>query len=202
MQTQRIERDDEPFNIADRAAANLRFIRSAMEGASRFTDVSGIGIVGIGISALVAALVAARQTSQAASILVWEGEAAVAIAIGLAGTVHKARTHWWRLLAAPARRFALGLTPPLIAGGVLTMVLQQRGMYELLPGLWLIVYGAAVTAAGAFSVRILPILGASFMVVGALACLTPMAWAPWLLGVGFGGLHIVFGSIIARRYGG
>lgn len=191
-----------PPRLADRAADNLRFIRSAMESSSRFTDVSGVGMLLIGVSAVAAALVAAAQPSAGAAVLVWEAEAVIAVTLGLLGTLHKARGRRQRLLAAPARKFALGLAPPLVAGGVLTIVLQRAGLLEFLPGMWLVVYGAAVAAAGAFSVRVLPALGCCFMAVGVAVFLAPSAWAWWLLGLGFGGLHIVFGAIIARRYGG
>lgn len=189
----------EPPHLAERAADNLRFIRSAMESSSRFTDVSGVGMVLIGMTA---AAIAAAASSQATAVLVWEAEAVVAVTIGLLATLRKAQGGWERLLAAPGRKFLLGLAPPLAAGGVLTVVLQRDGLLDLLPGMWLVVYGAAIASAGAFSVRILPTLGFCFMLIGTIAFLAPPSAAPWLLGAGFGGLHIVFGAIIARRYGG
>jgi len=191
-----------PRHLADRAEDNLRFIRSAMEGSSRFTDVSGTGMVLIGVSAVPAAIIAAAQPTEAAAVLVWEAELAVAVTIGLLATLRKAGGHWARLLAAPARKFALGLAPPLAAGGVLTLVLQREGLLDLLPGMWLLVYGAAIAAAGAFSVRILPALGFAFMAIGALAFVVDPGWSHWLLGLAFGGLHIACGVTIARRYGG
>lgn len=194
--------DDAPPQLAERAADNLRFIRSAMESSSRFTDVSGVSMVLIGVTGLIAAVVASMQPTARAAVLAWEGAAIVAVTLGLLGTLYKARHHRERLLAAPARKFALGLAPPLAAGGVLTIAMQRAGTYELLPGMWLVVYGAAVAAAGAFSVRILPALGFAFMATGTIALLAPAGWANALLGVGFGGLHIVFGATIARRYGG
>ncbi len=201
MQRQAVSPSSEPPRLADRAADNLRFIRSAMESSSRFTDISGVGMLLIGLSAVLATAVAAPQSSARAEILVWEAEAVIAVSIGIVGTIYKARNHWEHLLAGPARKFLLTLAPPLAAGGILTVALQREGLFELLPGMWLVVYGAAMAAAGASSVRILPALGFSFMAIGTLAFLAP-SWSGWLLGVGFGGLHIVFGAIIARRYGG
>ena len=202
MQRVTVDSATEPPHLAERAAENLRFIRSAMEGSSRFTDVAGVGMFLIGVSAVVTAVVAEAQASARAGILVWEVEAAVAVSIGIAATLHKARGRWERLLAAPARKFLLGLAPPLAAGGVLTLALQREGLFELLPGMWLVVYGAAIAAAGVSSVRIMPALGFSFMAFGAVTFLAPDAWSGWMLGLGFGGLHMVFGAIIARRYGG
>lgn len=194
--------DPRPPHLADRAADNLRFIRSAMESSSRFTDVSGLGMLAIGLTAIVATLVAVAQSTERAAILVWEAELLVAMSIGLLATLYKARGRWQTLLAAPARKFVLGLAPPLAAGGILTVALQREGLFDLLPGMWLVVYGAAIAAAGAFSVRLLPALGFSFMAVGSVAYLAPASWTHWLMGLGFGGLHIVFGAVIARRYGG
>ncbi len=202
MQRSVTDLDSSPPLLADRAAENLRFIRSAMEGSSRFTDISGTGMLLIGLTAIGTSVISSAQPSERAAILTWEAEAALAVTIGIVATLHKARGHRQRLLAAPARKFALGLLPPLAAGGILTAVLQREDLLELLPGTWLVLYGAAIAAAGAFSVRLLPALGLSFMGVGALAFLAPDAWSMPLLGAGFGGLHVAFGAVIARRYGG
>jgi hypothetical protein len=87
-------------------------------------------------------------------------------------------------------------------GGLLTVALHQAGLFPLMPGTWLLLYGTAVVTAGAFSVRVVPLMGLCFMLLGAGALFAPTAWWPGFMAAGFGGLHIVFGSIIARRYGG
>ena len=71
-----------------------------------------------------------------------------------------------------------------------------------LPGCWLLLYGAAAATGGAFSVRIVPILGLCFMALGVVAFAVPAAWGHWFMAAGFGGLHIGFGLVIARKYGG
>jgi hypothetical protein len=188
--------------LDEQAAANLRFIRETMEHSSRFTDVPGTGMVLIGLSAVIATLVAAAQHSDGAWVRVWELEAAFALLIGALATAYKAKGSWPRLLAAPARKFLLGLVPPLVAGALMTVVLQREDLISVLPGAWLLLYGAAIVTAGAYSVRIVPVLGLCFMAVGALALFAPTSWGDAVLGVGFGGLHIAFGLVIARRYGG
>jgi len=106
------------------------------------------------------------------------------------------------LLPGPTRKFCLGLMPPLLAGAMLTIVLQRQDLISVLPGTWLLLYGAAFVCAGAYAIRIIPVLGACFMALGVVALMGPSGWDDILLGLGFGGLHLGFGLLIARRYGG
>jgi hypothetical protein len=188
--------------LEERAADNLRFIREAMEHSARFTDVPGWGMVVIGATAMVTAVIAAGEAHSGVWIRIWEVEAALALLIGGVASVRKARATGTPLLASPAKKFFLGLAPPLVAGAFLTALLQREGVAAALPGTWLLLYGAALVTAGAYSLWVVPGLGISCMALGALALLGPEAWGNWLLGLGFGGLHIAFGLLIARKYGG
>jgi hypothetical protein len=190
-----------------RALDHLRFIRETMEGAACFTGVSGLGEVVVGGTALVAAWVAWGQTSAFGWLLTWLAEAVVAVAVTAGFIAWKARRAEIPLLSKTTRRFALGLFPPMIAGALLTFVLFLQGSTAVLPGLWLLLYGAGVVTGGAYSVRIVPVMGLAFMALGtlalaALAFAAPPAWSDALMALGFGGLHIVFGAIIAWRHGG
>lgn len=187
--------------LHDRAMDNLRFIRETMERAGSFTAVSGWGQVSIGLTALVAAGVAAFQSEPSRWLAVWSLEALLALAIGGWTVARKARAAGLPLLSGPGRKVALSLAPPLVAGALLTAVLFEAGLLWPLPGMWLLLFGTGVVAAGAYSVRVVPVMGLSFMVVGVLALLAP-SWGDALMGLGFGGLHIFFGLLIAWRYGG
>jgi hypothetical protein len=183
------------------AMDNLRFIRRTMERAAPFTAVPGWGGVGIGVVGLAAAAVAGPPAG-ARWLPVWLGAAVVSTGIGVAAMARKARASDMPLASQAFRRFALAYLPPLAAGAVLTAAALESGLTPRLPGCWLLLYGAAVAAGGALSVRVVPVMGLAFMLLGAAAFASPPAWGNAFMAVGFGGLHIVFGVIIARRYGG
>jgi hypothetical protein len=126
----------------------------------------------------------------------------VSVAIGTFTTGLKAQRAKMPLVSGPVRKFVLSFAPAIVAGAVLTPALVSAGMYDLLPALWLLLYGAGIVTGGAFSVKVLPAMGLTFMAVGGAALLAPSVWSDWFLIAGFGGLHLAFGSLIARRYGG
>ncbi len=193
---------DHPPALHERAMDNLRYIRETMERASAFTGISGWGQVAIGGTALISALIAARQSSFKGWLAVWIAEAVVSLLIAGWSMDRKARAAQIPLLSGPGRKVAFSLSPPLFVGGLLTVVLYQAGLISAIPGVWLLLYGTGVVTGGMFSVRIVPIMGLCFMAMGAITLFSNPAFANWFLAAGFGGLHIVFGVIIARRYGG
>ena len=188
--------------MAPNAADDLRFIRDTMERSAAFTAVSGWGMVVLGATAVAAAVLAARQVSSFAWLRVWLGEGVLAIAMALLSCTWKANRNGLPLFSGPARKVALGLAPPLVAGAFLTFLLFRSGMQTAIPAMWLLLYGAGIMTGGSFSVPIVPVMGLCFMLMGGLAALGPVAWGNWFLAAGFGGLHIVFGLLIARRHGG
>jgi hypothetical protein len=187
--------------IHERAMDNLRFIRETMEAAGTFTAVSGWGQVVIGFTAIAAALVADRMHAAENWVLVWAAEAVIAGLIAVWFMWHKAKSASLPLLTGSARKLLFSFSPVFVVGMVVTVAFLQQGMVTLLPGVWMLLYGTGVVAAGAFSVRIVPVMGGAFIAAGALALFTP-AWNTALMIAGFGALHIVFGVLIARRHGG
>ncbi len=181
---------------------NLAFIRDTMEAAGSFTAVSGWGMVAMGVVALVTAAIATQQPTPAAALNVWLVSAVLSPILMLWAIARKARAARMPLLSGPGRKFVLSFSPPMIVGALLTLVLYRAGLVEAIPGVWLLLYGTAVVAGGAFSVKIVPVMGLCFMAVGVAALFSPMPWHHWLLGAAFGGLHIAFGIPIARRHGG
>ena len=192
-----------PEPIHAHAIDNIRFIRDAMSRAASFTAVPGWGGVLMGITAIVTASISGPPDDSLRWVLVWFADAAIAAAIALVTMTMKARRIGAPLsTAAPAYRFALAYVPPLVAGMVLTPVFATMGLMARLPACWLLMYGTAAATGGASGVRIVPLMGVCFMGLGVVAFAAPASWGHWLMAAGFGGFHIAFGLVIARRHGG
>ena len=185
-----------------RAMDNLSFIRQTMERATAFTAVPGWGGVGMGALALAAAAVAHTRLTTVEWLGTWLAASVAALTLGGWTMAAKARRAGTTVFSYSGRRFVLSYVPPLLVGALLSAVLVRAGLYQALPGTWLLLYGTGVVTGGAYSVRVVPLMGLCFMALGAVALFAPAAWGNPLMAAGFGLLHIVFGLIIARRYGG
>jgi hypothetical protein len=194
--------DNPPVSIGDRAIDNLQFIREAMERSTSFTAVPGYGGMLMGVTAVVATFIANSQIYLVDSLMTWLIEAALAFAIGILAMWQKSKIGGQSLLSIPAKKFARGFAPPLIVGVAMVLGVWRYGDYNSMPAICMLSYGAAVVCGGAFSVRVVPIMGWCFIVLGAVTFVLPSSCGNLMMGLSFGGLHIIFGAIIARRYGG
>src|SRR5579859_809675 len=183
-------RQTNPPEMQARAMDNLRFIRETMERAGTFTAVSGWGEVVIGVTAIAAAIVASQQTTHTGWVATWLAEAGIGAGISVASMTTKSHLANMPLITGPIRKLVLSFSPPMIVGAVLSVALMERGFFELLPAVWLLLYGAGVVTAGTYSVRIVPVMGAAFMAMGLAALIAPASWGTGLLIAGFGGVHI------------
>ena len=202
------------------AASSLRYIRETMARTATFTAVPGWGGVAMGVTAVAAAALAHRQPTASGWLTVWTAEALIGLTLGAWTMTTKARRGGAPLLSGQGRKFLLGIAPALAVGVAVTLAVYayeigplgeatahggepgSMASRRLLPGLWLMLYGAGVASAGMFSIRLVPMMGSLFLLTGALALLSPAAWGDAWMALGFGGLHLVFGVLIARRYGG
>lgn len=193
---------DPPPSLHTRAIADLRFIRETMARATSYTAFSGWGLVIVGCGALIAGIAASREPALIDRLYIWLADAGVSVIVGAVSTVLKARRWEQPLFGGPISKFSLSFAPAVFVGAVLTAFILRSGPISLLPGLWLLLYGAGLAAAGTQSVWVIPIMGLSFVALGVIALSGPSAWANSLLTMGFAGIHIVSGAVIARRYGG
>ena len=196
------EEKNEPVSLGNRAVDNLKFIRETMERSTAFTAVPGYGGMLMGVTAVAAAYIASQQTYQIGWLRVWLAEAVLAFAIGLLAMWQKSKIAGQSLISTPARKFALSFAPPLIAGVAITLGLWRYEYYEMMAPVWMLCYGSAVVCGGAFSVRIIPVLGWCFIGLGSAAFALPAAYGNYLMALSFGLMHIAFGAVIARRHGG
>lgn len=194
--------ENEPPTLHGRAMDNLAFIRETMERSASFTAIPGYGGALMGATAIGAAIIAHNQATIRGWLVTWLIEAFLAFGIGMLAMWQKAKNSGDSLKSAPARKFAYGFVPPIIAGIVLTSLFYFKGLFAFMPTVWLTLYGTAVVTGGAYSVRIVPIVGWIFVGLGLLSVFLPTSYGNWLMAIGFGVLHIVFGLIVARRYGG
>ncbi len=191
-----------PLHTHEHALSQLQYIRSTMDGVTRFTAVPGAGTAVIGVTALLAAVLAQMQSTRDAMLLVWVGEAVVAGCIGLAAMVVKSRRAGVDLARGAARKFVLALMPSAICAAAVSLALAMHEQTLLIPAVWLTGYGSAVIAAGTHSVPTIPIMGAGFVAAGLAALFVVPEHQNALLALAFGGLHIAFGLHIARHHGG
>jgi len=204
------EKPQEPVSLQGRAIDNLSFIREAMSHSTSFTGVPGWGMVAMGVVALVGGWIATRDGGLSWAHT-WGVVAFAGCGVGVSMMALKSRRRKTPVLLGPGRKFLLNFSPPILVGCVLSPVLYFEQLDHLMPGMWLLLYGAAVINGGAFSVSPIPVMGVCFMLIGVVAYLLPSDPLPVsgsvhpydiALALGFGGLHIVFGFIIALRYGG
>jgi hypothetical protein len=192
----------QPESVGSHAAENLRFIRHAMERSSTFTAIPGLGGAVMGVIALAAAAIANGRPAGDRWLATWLTAAALAAIVGLIMMARKARAAGATLTGSSARRFALGMAAPFVAGAAITYELWAVRSFTAMAPVWLLLYGVGLLTGGQFSVPVVRSIGLCFMVVGIAAILTPPGWGNTWLAIGFGGLQVGFGMYIARYHGG
>jgi hypothetical protein len=184
-----------------RAVDDLRFIRQTMERSAAFTAVPGWGMVAAGATALPVAWLASRHAFDARWLEIWIAEAVLAVSVAVFSIQRKAARSGLPWTSGPGRKVLSSFAPPVAAAALLTIPLFRGHLAYVLPGVWLLLYGVGVITGGAYSVSAVPVMGGCFMALGATAMLMTLS-GNWAMAAGFGGLHIAFGTWIARRYGG
>ncbi len=156
----------------------------------------------MGVIGVVASIIASLPRWAHLWLQIWLVAAAVALVVGGAMMAREAAQSGHARYLGPVRKFLLCLCPALLAGAALTFVLWRSAATNIIPGVWLLLYGCAVLSASTVTIartmRLICCMGALFMVFGVLAFAAPGQFHTLILGMGFGGLHTIFGILIGQ----
>jgi hypothetical protein len=195
-------RRSEPTRIESGAAETLRYIRSTIDSAQRFTTVPGKGCIAIGAVGLAAAGLETAAGLSHLWLQIWIVAAVLACGIASLSVVAKARAQGLSLQRTAARRFFMTLAPAFVAGAVLTIALADAVPRDTIAGAWLLLYGAGLAASGVFAIQAVLTAGVAFMALGTATLALPAGSGSTMLALGFGGIHIVLGEVVRRNHGG
>ena len=162
--------------IDSHALATLRYIHATIDAAGSVAVPGSAGIA-VGVIGLIAAALAATA-----------GGTLVA---------RQSSRSRFTLLGTPLRKVLLGLVPCLFAGAVLTLADLRLGSTHAIAGTWLLLYGCALVCISALTSRTIGVLGGLFALLGCVAFGLPDHEQGLALGIGFGGLHVLYG-LLAR----
>lgn len=188
--------------VESHAEQQLRYIRDTMTRASTYTMVPGWGGVCMGVIALTASVVASQTRDERLWVGIWVGAAVLAVVVGSLMVARKATKAQTPIFTGTGLRFWMCLTTAVAVGFLLTVALYARGLFDLMPGVWMLLFGMGITTGGVFSVRLVRVIGVGFLITGGIALFLPLSWGNALMAISFGGFEIVAGYIIARNYGG
>jgi hypothetical protein len=180
------------------ALGTLQYIRASIDAAGLLAVPGSAGIA-MGAVGILAALLVSLKSLAAHWLEIWLLAGFVAIAFGTILMAHQVISRGTALYRGPLRRFLMCLCPPLLVGAVLTWQLWLHAAVGMIPGVWLLLYGCAVMAASTLTRRALAVMGALLAVLGVIALQAPANYQNAVLGVGFGGLHLLFGILIGGR---
>jgi hypothetical protein len=179
------------------AIATLRYIRASMDGAGSVAIPGSAGIAMGGIGLVAAALSLTPNLSEY-WLPIWLIAAPLAAMVGALLLAKSGSLATFVATGTPGRKLALGLLPSLFAGAVMTAVLWSADRTAAIPGTWLLLYGCGLISASVSTTAIVARMGLCFTGLGVVALLSPAMLQIPLLALGFGGLHVVFGILIAR----
>ncbi|MDB5141692.1 MAG: hypothetical protein JWQ66_405 [Mucilaginibacter sp.] len=192
--------------------SELSSIRNLMERSAKFISLSGLSGVLAGIYAIIGAAIGhqillhenygllrdeyitiAQLFAVAFSVLI------LSIGTGIWLSVRKAKKHGQPFWNTGSKRLVINMTIPLISGGLFTFILIYRGYYGVVAPATLIFYGLALVAGSHYTYSGVKGLGILEILLGLLCALMPgyglIFWT-----VGFGLLHIIYGTVMHFKY--
>lgn len=189
-----------PTSLSERLARDLGTIARVMDHARGFPAISPGGWIAMGSVGIALGSSASLAGEPHSWLLAWLATAAVAMTVGLAATLRRARAQDYALWSRPAASFWMQLVTPLVLGALLTALWTARERWELVAGTWLVFYGTGLMAGGSCCRHAVRRAGLVFQGLGLAAFAWPTLGSA-LLVAGFGGVHLVTGMTMWRSDG-
>ncbi len=187
-------------------------IKNLMNKSSRFISLSGLSGILAGVYALVgAALTYYLVITYSNGTLMLDGWvfrtvllillmiAFLSAVTGIFLTTGKAKKNGEKIWDSSSRRLLFNFLVPLVAGGLYILIILSQGKYGQTGGLMLIFYGLALVNASKYSIGDIKYLGFIEIVLGLVAAFHP-GLGFWLWVLGFGIMHIVYGTWMHFKY--
>ncbi|WP_276089814.1 hypothetical protein [Pedobacter sp. JY14-1] len=196
--------------------SELSSIRNLMERSSKFISLSGLSGVLAGIYALIGAYVGYKlvykdngglmfRDSYIDLNILWQLFLIAAIVLvlslstGIWLTIRQARKRNENYWNPVSKRLLMTMTIPLVTGGLLILILMSRGYFGVISSSCLIFYGLALVAGSQYTLSDVKWLGLCEIVLGLMAAAFPgygiVFWT-----IGFGALHILYGTVMHFKY--
>ncbi|HEY4651486.1 MAG TPA: hypothetical protein VIG72_08725 [Pontibacter sp.] len=197
--------------------ATLHEIRNIMDRSSRFISLSGLSGVAAGVSALIGAAVVkwylvTQNINYSQTLGLHLTSDNVLFLVAVAGlvfilafcsatyfTARNAKKNSHRVWDSKTERMLINLFIPLAAGGIFCVVLYYHNLLYLVAPVMLIFYGCALLNASKYTLSDIRYLGIIEIALGLVASFFVgyglLAWT-----LGFGVLHIVYGTLVYFKY--
>lgn len=197
--------------------AELSSIRNLMERSAKFISLSGLSGIMAGIYALVGTAIGYKIVYgnlgglkfRASYVndpdIVWKlilvalAVLILSIGTGIYLTIKKAKKNKQDFWNPGSKRLLASMAFPLVTGGLLILALLTRGLFEVVCPACLIFYGLSLIAGSHYTYKDVKWLGICEIVLGLLAALLP-GYGVVFWTIGFGVLHIIYGSIMHFKY--
>ena len=187
-------------------------IKDMMNKSSRFLSLSGLSGIMAGIYALAGAAIAYYLVSQSGrNYLILDGKIFTFILIDLAAvallsivtaiilSTQKAKKNNETLWNGTSKRLLSAFLIPLITGGIYILIKIFSNHYGLTGSLMLIFYGLALVNASKYTIGNVKYLGYIEILLGLICAIFP-GYGFWFWVLGFGVMHILYGSLIYLKH--
>lgn len=187
-------------------------IKNMMNKSSRFISLSGLSGILAGIYALIGATIAYYLVSNSAlgylildgniyriCLAILTGVAALSALTAISLTTKKAKNNGEKIWDLSSKRLLVSFLTPMIAGGIYILIILNQGRYGHTAALMLLFYGLALINASKYSLGDIRYLGYTQLTLGLICALYP-SYGFWFWVIGFGFMHIIYGTIMYFKY--